>query len=135
MYILLMAHVVLRWLILLIALVAIVKYLIGWLSNGQFKGMDRGLMSGFSGFMDLQVTLGIILLLWSGFSGAGFPVYRILHGVIMIIAAVVAHLSARWKNADDRTRFQNNLFIVAGSLVLVVIGTAVLSMGQANNPL
>lgn len=124
-----MAHSVLRWLILLIALVAIVKYLIGWLSNGQFKGMDRGLMSGFSGLMDLQVTLGIILLLWSGFSGAGFPISRSLHGVIMILAAVVAHLSARWKNADDRTRFQNNLFIVAGSLVLIVIGTAALSMG------
>ena len=129
MYILLMAHIVLRWLILLIALVAIVKYPIGWLSNGQFRGMDRGLMSGFSGFMDLQVTLGIILLLWSGFSGAGFPLSRILHGMIMILAAVVAHLSARWKHADDRTRFQNNLFIVAGSLVLIVIGTAALSMG------
>ncbi len=129
MYILLMAHSVLRWLILLIALVAIVKYMIGWLGKGQFRGMDRGLMSGFSGLMDLQVTLGIILLLWSGFSGAGFPLSRILHGMIMILAAVVAHLSARWKHADDRTRFQNNLFIVAGSLVLIVIGTAALSMG------
>jgi len=126
---LLTAHSVLRWLILLIALVAIVKYLIGWLSNSQFKGMDRGLMSGFSGLMDLQVTLGIILLLWSGFSGAGFSISRILHGVLMIVAAVVAHLSARWKNVDDKTHFQSNLFIVVGSLVLVAIGIAVLSMG------
>lgn len=122
MNILLMAHSMLRWLILLLAVITIVKYLIGWFANSQFKSMDRGLMSGFSGLMDLQVTLGIILLLWTGFAGAGFPISRILHGVIMIIAAVVAHLSARWKNADDRTRFQNNLFVIVTSLVLIVVG-------------
>lgn len=122
MNILLMAHSVLRWLILLFAVITIVKYLIGWFANSQFKSMDRGLMSGFSGLMDLQVTLGIILLLWSGFAGAGFPISRILHGVVMIIAAVVAHLSARWKNADDRTLFQNNLFVIVASLVLIVVG-------------
>jgi uncharacterized membrane protein YphA (DoxX/SURF4 family) len=126
MNILLMAHSGIRWLIVLIALVAIVKFLIGWLRGGQFKGMDRGLMSGFSGMMDLQATLGIIILLWSGFAGDGFPAARIVHGVIMLVAAVVAHLSARWKNAGDTTRFRNNLFIILGSLLLVFIGISVL---------
>ena len=128
MNILFMLHAVLRWIILLVAVIAIIKFLLGWLQGGQFKGMDRGLMSGFSGLMDLQATLGIILLLWSGFAGEGFPMVRILHGVIMIIAAVVAHLSARWKNADDKTRFRNNLFTIIAALVLVVIGISVLSM-------
>ena len=128
MNILLMLHAILRWIILLVAVVAIVKFVLGWLQGSAFKGMDRGLMSGFSGLMDLQVTLGIIFLLWSGLAGAGFPTNRIMHGVIMIIAAVVAHLSARWKNADDKTRFRNNLFTVLAALVLVMIGVASLSM-------
>jgi hypothetical protein len=127
--ILLMLHSILRWIILLIAVIAIVKFALGWLQGGAFKGMDRGLMSGFSGLMDLQVTLGIVLLLWSGFTGDGFPIARIAHGVTMIIAAVVAHLSARWKNADDKTRFRNNLFVIIAALVLVMIGIAFLAGG------
>lgn len=127
---LLMAHSGLRWIILLVAVIAIIKFAVGWQRGGAFKGMDRGLMSGFSGLMDLQATLGIIFLLWSGLGdGIGFPRHRIEHGVIMILAAVVAHLSARWKNAEDATRFRNNLLIVIGSLVLVLFGIYVLPGG------
>ena len=129
MNILLMAHSGIRWLVLLFAVIAIVKFLIGWLRGSPFKGMDRGLMAGFNGLMDLQMTLGIVLLLWSGFSGVGFPFFRILHALIMIAAATVAHMSARWKNADDMTRFRNNLFLIVGSLILVLIGISVLPGG------
>jgi hypothetical protein len=131
MNILFMAHSGLRWLVLLVAAVAIVKFAIGWLRGGEFKGMDRGLTAGFSGLMDLQVTLGIVFLLWNGLAegGTGFPMYRIEHGVAMILAAVVAHLPARWKNADARTRFRNNLFAILGSIVLVILGLLVLPGG------
>lgn len=130
MSILFMAHSGIRWLILLVAVVAIVKFAIGWLSGGTFKGMDRGLTAAFSGLMDLQGTLGIIFLLWSGIgAGAGFPRHRLEHAFMMIAAMVVAHLSARWKNADDKTRFRNNLFVIIASLLLVLIGISVLPAG------
>ena len=77
MTILLIIHSIVRWVILLVALAAIVKFLIGWLRRSAFTGMDRGLMSGFSGLMDVQATLGLILLLWGGFTGMGFPLYRV----------------------------------------------------------
>ena len=129
MNILFMAHSGLRWLILLVAAVAIVKFALGWLQGSEFKGMDRGLTSAFSGLMDLQVTLGIIFLLWSGFSGAGFPTYRIEHGFIMILAAVVGHLPIRWKNADSKKRFRNTLFTIIGSILLVIVGLTMLPGG------
>lgn len=123
MQILLVIHSYIRWFILLVALIAVVKFAIGWLRGGAFKGMDRGLVAGFSGLMDLQVTLGIILLIVLGLSesGGGFPMYRIEHGFTMIVAAVVGHLPARWKNAADSLRFRNTLFCILGSLVLVYI--------------
>lgn len=125
-----MAHSGLRWLILLVAVVAILKFAVGWARGGQFKGMDRGLTAAFSGLMDLQATLGIIFLLWNGLATEiGFPRHRIEHGVIMIVAAGVAHLSARWKSADDRTRFRNNLFVIIASLILVLVGIALLPGG------
>jgi hypothetical protein len=91
--------------------------------------VERGLMSGFSGLMDLQAAIGIVLLLWGGFTALGFPRYRIEHGVMMILAAVVAHLSVRWKNADEPLRYRNYFLVILASLVLVFIGISVLPGG------
>ena len=126
---LLVIHSHTRWLILLVALVAIVKFTLGWLRGGAFKGMDRGLASGFSGLIDLQATLGLIFLIWTGLSGVGLPMLRIEHATTMIIAAVLAHLPARWKNASDTVRFRNTLFCIVGSLVLVFMGVVRLRGG------
>lgn len=129
MNILFMAHSGLRWLVLLVAVLAIIKYLLGWLQRGRYTGMDRGLMAAFSGLLDLQSLLGIILLIWSGLAGVGFPFFRIAHGLVMVTAVVVAHMSRRWKNADDATRFRNHLFLIVGSLILVLIGISILPGG------
>lgn len=122
MVILLAIHSYLRWLIVLVAVAAIVKFTLGWLRGGEFKGMDRGLSSGFSGLLDLQVTLGLVFMVWTGLAGVGFPMFRIEHATTMIIAAVVAHLPARWKNAADTIRFRNTLFCILGALLLVYVG-------------
>ena len=127
--ILLMIHSILRWLIVIVAVFAIVKFALGWLRGGTFKSMDRGLASGFSGLVDLQVTLGIIYLIWDGIAITGFPAFRIEHAITMIIAAVVGHLSARWKNTEDKIRFRNSLFIVIDVLIIIFIGVARLPGG------
>ena len=85
--ILLAIHSFVRWIIILVAVIVIIKFAVGWAGNSLFKAMDRGLASAFSGLMDLQVTLGLIYLIWNGIVVTGFPTYRILHGVTMIIAA------------------------------------------------
>jgi hypothetical protein len=129
MALLLSIHSHLRWLILIVALIAVIKFAIGWRRGSVFKGMDRGLASGFSGLMDLQATLGLVFLTWNGLAGAGFPMYRIEHAITMIVAAVVAHLHAMWKTADDKKRFRNTLFIVLDTLIIVFIGVARLPKG------
>lgn len=122
MNILLVIHSHFRWVVLLIAVIAVVKFALGWLRGGAFKGMDRGLAAGFSGSLDLQATLGLILIIWMGVTGGGFPMYRIEHATTMIIAAVLGHLPARWKNAADKTRFRNTLFCILGALLLIYVG-------------
>jgi hypothetical protein len=120
---LLVTHSHLRWLILIAALAAILKFGWGWLRGGTFQRLDRILASSFSGLMDLQALLGLILLIWNGMIG-GFPMFRIEHTVTMIVAAVFAHLNGLWKNADDRKRFRNSMFIILDTLVLIYIGVA-----------
>jgi hypothetical protein len=45
----------------------------------------------------------------------------------MIIAAILAHLSARWNNAESTLRFRNNLWLILDSLILVLVGIAVVT--------
>jgi hypothetical protein len=124
-----MIHSILRWLIVIVAVVAVVKFTMGWLRGGAYQSMDRGLASGFSGLIDLQTTLGIIYMIWDGIVKSGFPMYRIEHATTMIIAAVVAHLHVIWKKSEDKIRFRNSLFIVLDVLILILIGVARLPGG------
>ena len=112
-------HGLVRWLMALIVIVAIVKFAMGWLRNMPFTSADRGIMSAYTGLMDLNLLLGLILLFGLG---GGFPMHRIEHATTMIIAAVVAHLSAIWKKSDDAAKkFRNYLIVVVVSIVLIVM--------------
>lgn len=126
---LLVTHSCLRWLVLLVAMMAMVKFAIGWLRGGEFKSMDRGLASGFSGLLDLQATLGLILLIWKGLTGDGFPMYRIEHAITMMLVVVLGHLPARWKKAEHKIRFRNTLFCILGALLLIYAGVMSLPGG------
>jgi hypothetical protein len=122
-------HSLVRWLVLLAAVAAVIKFAIGWLRGGAFGQADRGLSLGFSGLLDLQALLGLIVLIGGGLGGAGFPRYRLEHAVLMLAAVVVGHLPSRWKQAAAAIRFRNALLCVFGALLLVIAGIAVLSGG------
>ena len=126
---LLEVHSLVRWIIVAVSLIALIWFVLVWLRGMRNEKADRGLMAAFSGLIDLQVLLGIIYILWSGFAGAGFPRYRLEHAVTMIVAAVVAHQSMRWRNADAPIRARNNAALIALVLVLVFIGVSLLPQG------
>ena len=53
---LLLVHSFVRWIIILVAVIIIVKFAISWAANSLFKAMDRGLASAlqwFDGFAGL----------------------------------------------------------------------------------
>ena len=128
----LMIHSIVRWIILLVAVVALVKLGWGWLRGGVFDGMDRGVVAGYSGLLDLQALLGLVLLFGDAiFLGEGFPMVRILHAIVMILAVVAGHLPARWRASPAPIRYRASLAAIGGSLVLIVIGIFIIVMGQA----
>jgi len=122
-------HSLVRWIIVAVSLIALIWFVLVWLRGMRNEKADRRLMAAFTGLIDLQVLLGVIYILWSGFAGAGFPRYRLEHAVTMIVAAVVVHLSARWRNADAPIRARNNAALIALVLVLVLIGVSLLPQG------
>jgi hypothetical protein len=126
----LMIHWAVRFAIIVVAVIAILKLAYDWQAKRTFDGMDRGLTAGYSGLMDAQALLGIVVLLGGGLTSVGFPAYRIVHAAVMIIAVVVAHLPMRWKSAADPVRLRNNLLAVVCSLLIVFAGLVLLSAGK-----
>ncbi len=126
---LLTVHSIVRWLIVIVGILAAIKFATGWIRRDRFAGMDRGLSAGFSGLIDLQAALGFIFLLGRGLTGDGFPRHRLEHAVTMIIVLVIAHLTARWKSSPDTLRFRNSFFVMVVTLGLIVVGVALLPKG------
>lgn len=114
-------HSILRWAIVVVGLLAMVKFLFGWAGKSEYGRIDRGLSAGFSGLMDTQVLLGFIYLFVTGLGGAGFPMYRIEHTTTMLVAAVVAHAPGILKKRADN-KFALAFWGITGALILVVIG-------------
>lgn len=113
-------HGLFRWLIAIVGLIAIVKFAYGWIASVEYTPLDRRLMSIFTIVMDINVLLGLILLF--ALPG-GLSMNRIEHTTTMILAVIVAHLSAIWRKSPDSTvKFRNNLIVVIVALVLIFVG-------------
>jgi uncharacterized membrane protein YphA (DoxX/SURF4 family) len=119
-----MIHSINRWVIVVVAAIALIKFLMGWLRDANYQPTDRGLMAGYTGLLDLQLLLGIILLI-----GLGLSNYRIEHAGTMLIAIVLAHASRMWRDKVDTVKFRNNFLAILIGLLLIIAGVAILPQG------
>jgi hypothetical protein len=116
---LIVIHGAIRWLVALMAIIAIIKFAVGWLQKTPYTSMDRGLMSGYVGLLDLNFLLGLLILIFGG----GFNGPRIEHAGTMFIAIALAHASAAWRRSDNDTqKFRNNLLVILLSFALIIVG-------------
>ena len=78
-------------------------------------------MSGYTGLLDLNVLLGLILII-----GLGFTAPNIEHAVTNIIGVAVAHIFAQRarKMEDVKLKARTSLLGVVISLVIIVVGVA-----------
>lgn len=112
-------HGEIRWLVALAALVVIVKFLMGWLGKREYTSLDRTLLTVLTISLDVNVLLGLILLLFGG----GFSGPRLEHATTMLLAAIAAHMTAIWRRSTDSpTKYRNQLLLVLLALALVFMG-------------
>ena len=116
-------HSIVRWLVVIVAVIAVVRYALAMAGRVQPSGMDRGLMSGYTGLLDLNVLLGLILIIVLGFTPP-----RIEHAVTNIIGVAVAHvLAQRAKKMEDaKLKARTSLLGVVISLAIIVVGVALI---------
>lgn len=113
------AHSGLRYLVLLAGVLALVYSLVAMLRDRPWDRPGRILLTSFVGLLDLQVLLGLILVFVLAFYPALWG-----HLVMMILAAVVAHVASainKRRPAEGRSHLVAVLGS-AGALILVVGG-------------
>jgi hypothetical protein len=123
-------HSDLRWLVVLIGLLALIRLAVGYFGHHGYDRASRVLMSLFTISLELQATIGLIYLIWDGAKNDFWPRYRFEHLVIMVVAVVIAHLPKRWQSAPDSLRYRNDLAVVLCTLILIFVGVMVLIGGS-----
>jgi len=133
--VLLVLHSWLRWFVLGAGLLAVVRAYSGWTGRRAFTKGDNGISAAFSGFMWLQVIVG--LGLYFGLSPVGLkamkaagamkdPTTRFFgmeHVVVMILAAILAQVGriALKKASTDTLKHKKAFTYFAIALVLVLL--------------
>lgn len=117
------AHWLVPWLILMLGMYLLVKFGRGYLDKSIFTEHDQKRLVIFRVLMIAQAVTGLTFFAWSGLT-VGFPAYRVWHGLIMFMAAVILRLSDLWKNADDSTRYLNNFYVLLASFIVMLVGIA-----------
>ena len=116
-----------RWLVVLITVIALVKLVLGIVQKQSYDKLTQRIMTAFSMLTSLQWLLGIILLIALGNFSSG-QIWS--HAGTMTIAVTVSHLHNRWKKAEDPVRYRMSLLVVIAVLVLVIIGVALVNGWQ-----
>lgn len=104
----LILHSFVRWLVIIVGIVAAVKAFRGWYSKGVWTPVDDRLGMMFAMSMDIQVLLGLLLYIF--FS----PLTRV----------VFRDLGAAMANAEVRFFAVDHIFLMIVALVLAHVGRA-----------
>ena len=131
------AHSGLRYLVLLAGVVALLVMAMGTFGRRPFEKPSRISLAAFSGLLDLQILLGIAMVVMGCFYGALMG-----HLLMMVLAAVALHglsVYAR-KQADPKKAHTIGLVGVVLALLLIVGGISAIkrspfgSSGRATCP-
>lgn len=117
-------HSLVRWLVVIVAVIAVVRYALVMAGKAQSSGMDRGLISGYTGLLDLNVLLGVIIIIGLG----EWETVQIEHAVTNIIGVAVAHFFAqRAKKLEDaKLQARTNLLGVVISIAIIIVGVTLI---------
>ncbi len=113
--IVLLLHSLVRFVLLIVAVVGIVVTLVALARQSAAAPMDRGIASGFVGLYDLQVLLGLLIILLGGLTNA-------VHPIVMFLGVIAAHglqSAARRAEGTRLSLLRLALYIVPTAIILV----------------
>jgi hypothetical protein len=131
-------HNSLRWLILLVALVTLVKYFMGWFSQKGWMKSDNILGILFTAIIDIQLIVGLVLYFgYSPITKAAFQdfgaamknadlrFYAVEHFIMMLIALALVHIGRSKTKKAISARRKFGLSLVFFGIAYIIILAAI----------
>jgi hypothetical protein len=117
------AHAHFRWLVVLVAIIAVIVFLMTWLGKKDDAKLDRTLMAILMGCIDLQWLMGVILLILLA-TTTGLSRLHYEHAFMLTLALILGHFAAKWKRSPATLRARNYLFVTLGMILLIILGVS-----------
>jgi hypothetical protein len=133
----LVLHNLIRWVVLVFAVVAFVRGLLGWLRKSDWTDRDRKVGIILTSFLDAQLLIGLLLYFifspntravfqdfGSVMGNAAMRFFALEHALYMLLAVVFAHVgSVLTKRAtDDNDRHRKAAIFYGLALLLIILG-------------
>ena len=126
--ILVSAHSGIRWLVVIFAVIALVRFAVGYARGDKYGEREQQIWTALSMTVRLQFVLGLIVFVWGIASSFGSAWIRIAgeHAFTIIIAiAALEMASARAKRGTDpKQQFMTSLIGVLVAFILIFLGVA-----------
>ena len=110
-----------RYIVIIVTVVVLAKYLFSWVTGREWAKLDRTLGMALPITYDIQLLIGLVLWLMQGRWSSADPTASWEHPVTMIIAIAVAHITwSRVKKAEssaDKFRIGTIGFAVSGLIM------------------
>jgi hypothetical protein len=119
------AHSGLRFLVLLAAVVALLVTALGTFGRQPYGRPARIAMAVFTGLLDLQVVLGVLMLIMGCFYGALMG-----HMMMMLLAAVAAHGCSLYARRQSEGRKAHGVALAGVLLALLLVVGGIASIGR-----
>lgn len=104
-----------RWVILVLAIIAAVKFAMGWFGKGKVQEFDKQIASWFAIAMTIQLVLGIINLIGYISMGGFNARIHMEHTVYGLIATGLSHaIPMRKEMRPDVARFPDGVYLRGG---------------------
>lgn len=126
------AHSGLRYVVLILLVLAILQALAGWFGKKQYTDGNRKINLFTLIFTHVQVLIGLVLYFTSPLVEAGIRYWKMEHIGMMIFAAILVTVgNARSKRAQDGAAKHRSIAIYFG-LALLVIMAAIIAMTKVD---
>ena len=128
-------HNIVRWLVLIVGVIAVVMAFVGWFGKRNWRDTDDKLGLAYTGLLDLNLLLGLLLYIFlspitkAAFANFGAAMgdstlrfFAVEHIFGMVVAIVLAHVGrSRSKKASDSVKkYRTAAIWFALSLVAVL---------------
>jgi putative Ca2+/H+ antiporter (TMEM165/GDT1 family) len=127
-------HSYVRWIVVILASVAVVRALGGWLGRKEWTALDRRLGVFFSSSMDLQLLLGLILYIFlspsthtafqdfgAALSNEVLRYWSLEHIGLMLVAVVLVHVGQTLSKRAGEARVKHRQAAIFFGLAILIV--------------